>query len=110
MRRFAYLSLAIVVAQLSTGCCLFERVAWRIRNCHGCNPSFSSPGYSGPVMDGPVYGGASYGSVGYGASGECSSCASGYGAMASPIMYQNAPAVGIASPPSVGLPMPGEKK
>lgn len=97
-RRLTYLLLVAVFAQLSTGCCLLRRVAWRIRSCHGCFPAFQNPGYGGPMMDGPVYGGA----------GDCSSCASGYG---SPIVYQGAaPAVNLPGPPSVGLPMPAEKK
>ena len=114
MRRFAYLSLVVVLAQLSTGCCLFERIAWRIRSCHGCSPSFGNAGYNGPMMDGSAYGGASFGG-GYGAGGDCASCTSGYGAASSPIMYNTAPMVGMPSPPVVGsptiaLPMPAEKK
>ena len=96
-RRIAYLILACVFAQLSTGCCLLERVAWRIRSCHGCYPHFSNPGYGGPVMDG----GASFGGAGC---GECASC----GYAGAPMVYGAgaAPAVGMPSPPSVGLPMP----
>ena len=91
-RRLTYLLLVAVFAQLSTGCCLLRRIAWRIHNCHGCYPAFQNPGY------GPAYGGAA----------DCSSCATGY---SSPIVYQGAaPAVNLPGPPSVGLPMPAEKK
>jgi hypothetical protein len=100
-RRLTYLLLVAVFAQLSTGCCLLRRIAWRIHNCHGCYPAFQNPGYGGPVMAGPVYGGA----------GDCSSCSSAYTA---PISYPNyqttAPGVTLPAPPTVGLPMPAEKK
>ena len=105
-RRIVFVSIACLIAQLSTGCCLLERVANRIRSCHGCYPRFNNPGYGGPVM-----GGASFGGAGY---GECSSCSSaGYGAEsygAAPMVYGAgmAPAVTMPAPPSVGLPMPAD--
>jgi hypothetical protein len=97
-RRLTYLLLIAVFAQLSTGCCLLRRIAWRIHNCHGCYPAFQNPGYGGPVMAGPVYGG-----------GDCTSCSSAYAG--SPMVYQGAvPGTTLPAPPSVGLPMPAEKK
>ena len=124
-RRISYLLLAAVFAQLSTGCCLIRRVAWRIRSCHNCFPAFNNPGPGGPVMDGPMYGGAGYGGpIGVGG-GDCASCTSGYGSANGAIPvgypnmaggypsmspgYPNMPGVAIPSPPSVGLPMPAEK-
>ena len=92
-RRLTYLLLIAVFAQLSTGCCLLRRIAWRIHNCHGCYPAFQNPGY---------------GPAGAPSCGDCSSCSSAYTA---PINYQTvAPGVTLPSPPTVGLPMPAEKK
>ncbi len=96
-RRISYLLIVCLFAQLSTGCHLFQRIAWRIRSCHGCYPHFNHPGYGGPVMDGPAFAGSPY--------GDCSSCSSGYGA--APVVYSGAsPAVQMPAPPSVGIPMP----
>lgn len=93
-RRLTYLLLIAVFAQLSTGCCLLRRIAWRIHNCHGCYPAFQNPGY------GPAYGGDCT---------SCTSCSSAYSG--SPIVYQGAvPGTTLPNPPSVGLPMPAEKK
>jgi hypothetical protein len=116
-RRIAYLLLVAVFAQLSTGCCLLRRVAWRIRSCHGCYPAFNNPGAGAPILDGPAFGGAGYGGPVGGA--DCATCTSGYGAdygTTMPAGYPNAtvgypamPGVTVPSPPSVGLPMPAEK-
>lgn len=108
-RRISFLLLACVFAQLSSGCCLLERVAWRIRSCNGCYPHFNTPGCA-PCDSGPVYGASM--APGYGYGGDCASCQSGY----APVNMQYgpaAPAVTMPAPPSVGLPMPAatpEKK
>ena len=112
-RRISYLLVACVFAQLSSGCCLFERVAYRIRNfnsCVGCYPHFNTPGGCATCDSGPVYG-AGVGMGGYGMSyggyggGDCASCQSGY-APAQMSYGPVAPAVTLPGAPSVGLPMP----
>ena len=98
-RRIAYLLVVCLFAQLSTGCCILQRVAQRIRSCHGCYPQFNTPGYGGHARDG----GAGYG-------GDCASCDSGYGAAsygASPMVYgPGAAPPSMPGPTSYGLPMP----